>query len=690
MNDCAKRPPAHALEKFPGNAPIMNSHNRRVPFRRHGRCCWGVALLTLGSLAWANEGDEEIRRLLAASPEELMTMSVTIAAQTPQSLAQASGVVSVITADDIRATGTTNLMEILQGVPGIYVKTNLFGAKPLITMRGASGVNVLLMINGAPVKDLVWSPGIFWKGMPAHLIERIEIVRGPGTALFGSDAAAGVINVITKTAGKLQESEAGLRTGGFSSHSGWIHYGTEWNGYQVGFVADVSATDGHAPSIRQDRLGHSDNARFGYDSQDLHLSVAKGHWRLLADYTRHTDVEIGLTGAAVLDPLTRARDQAASLALLYDDDRHAQDWGLHAELRYRDIEYSSGNGFWELPPGVLPPVGPIQYGFNQLDSAERRLNFEVSGTYRGWRGHVLQIGGGHVWQDLYFVRQLRDGMPGDFAPEKMRRNGYVFVQDIWSFARNWELTAGARYDHYSDFGGTLNPRLALVWQTDPRLTTKLMYGQAFRAPSFLELYSQTAANASNPDLQPEKSRTMELSFSWLVSRDLRLGANLYHFVRTDVIAPEATAPYRFQNFERYATNGLEFEANWQPHSNLRLQAHFNAMRNGTVDDPFRDLAIPLKQGYLRMDWVFLPKWNWNLQLSWFDRRPLPAGDPRAVLDAHTLVDTALRYFHGSEWEFAAAVRNLFDRPLHDYSSKSLPDNLPLPGRQLYAEIRYKF
>lgn len=617
-------------------------------------------------------------------------MSVTIAAQTPQPLARASSVVSVITADDIRATGTTNLMEILQSVPGVYVKSNLFGAKPLITLRGASGANALLLINGAPVKDLVWSPSIFWKGMPAHLIERIEIVRGPGSALFGADAAAGVINVITKTAEPLREPEIGLRSGGFASRSGWLHYGTEWNCYQVSLIADVSATDGHAPWIGSDYLGRSDTARFGYDSQDLHLSVGKGHWRLLADYTRHADVAIGLTGGAVLDPTTRAHDQVASLALLYDNDRYTPDWGLRSELRYRDLDYSSGNGFWELPPGVSPPAGQILYGLNQLDSAERRMNFEVSGTYRGGRGHALQIGAGHVWQDLYLVRQLRDGVPGDFAPEKMRRNGYFFVQDIWEFSRNWELTVGARYDRYSDFGSAFNPRLALVWQTAPRLTTKLMYGEAFRAPSFLELYSLTAANASNPDLKPEKSRTLELAFSWLASRDLRLGANLYRFVRTDVIAPEATSPYRFQNFERYATNGLELEFDWQLLRNLRLQGNFSAMRNGTVDDPFRDLAIPQKQAYLRMDWAFRPKWNWNIQMNWFDQRPLPAGDPRAVLGAGTQVDTTLRYFHGSQWEFAAAARNLFDRPLYDYSSKRLPGNLPLPGRQLYGEIRYKF
>lgn len=642
-----------------------------------------MALSLLSLAARADNETEELRRLLAASPEKLMTMSVTIAAQTSQPLASASSVVSVITADDIRATGTTNLMEILQSVPGVYVKRNLFGAKPLITMRGASGVNVLLMINGAPVKDLVWSPGIFWKGMPAHLIERVEIVRGPGSALFGSDATAGVINVITRTAGKIEESEAGARAGSFASHSGWLHYGSAANGVEVGVMADVSATDGHAPSIDKDFLGQSGNARLGYASQELHLSIARDQWRLLVDHTRHNDVEIGLTGAAVLDPLTRAHDQMTFLALLYDNERYAPDWGLHGKLHYRDLEYGSGNGVWERPPGSGAQL-------NRLDSAERRLNVEASATYRGWHGHMLQFGGGQVWQDLYSIRQLLDGIPGAFAPEKMRRNAYVFVQDIWRLANDWELTAGARYDRYSDFGGTFNPRLALVWQAAPQLTSKLMYGQAFRAPSYLELYSQTSANASNPDLKPEKSRTLELSFSWLAKRDLRLGVDLYRLVRTDVIAPETVAPYRFQNFERYATSGLELEAEWQPLHTLRFQGNFSVMRNGEVDDPFRDLAIPLKQAYLRLDWAFRPKWNWNLQLNWFDRRPLPDGDPRAVLDARTCVDTTLRYFHGSEWEFAASVRNLFDRPMFDYSSKRLPGNLPLPERQFYAEVRFKF
>ena len=643
-----------------------------------------VAMLALlFSLPGLAGGSDGIRQLLALSLEEQMAITVKIASQTEQSMAEAPAVVSVITADDLRATGATNLMEILQSVPGVYVKTNLFGAKPLLSMRGASGVNVLLMINGAPAKDLVWSPGIFWKGVPANMIERIEIIRGPGSALFGADAAAGVINVITKTAGKIPGGEAGVRVGSDDSWAGWLQQGGEWNGFDIAFTADLSATDGYSPWIARDKLGAAGNAYVGHDDADLHLSIARQHWRLLVDHTRHENVGIGLTGGAVLDPLTRARDRQSSLALLYRNDALSTDWGVSGEARYRDLAYDSGNGFWEKPPGP----GELR---NALSVAERRFNVEGVVHYRGLRDQLIQLGAGHVWQTPYDVSQTLNGVAGGFVPEKTRRNAYLFVQDIWHLAPDWELTAGARYDRYSDFGSTLNPRLALVWQSSPRLTTKLMYGRAFRAPSYLELYSQTAANAANPDLRPERSRTVELSFTWRASRALNLGMNVYRFVRSDVIAPEAQPPYRFANLGRYASNGVELEAQWQVGRYLRLSGNVSQMQLGAVDDPLRDLAIPRRQAYLRADWAIAPKWHWNLQAHWFDRRPLPANDPRTPLGSKLWLSTSLRYFHGSDWEFAATLRNLADRDLREYSSRALVDNLPLPGRSFAAELRYKF
>ncbi len=686
-------------------------------------------LLGLFPALSVHAASDEVEKLLPLSLEELLEIQATISTNTLQKLSKAPSVVSVITAEDIKATGTTNLTEILQSLPGVYIRHNLFGFRPQVTMRGANSTNTLLLINGASFKDLAWSTGIFWKGLPANMIERVEVIRGPGSALFGSDAAAGVINVITKTAGKITQSEAGVRAGSFDSQEAWVQHGAQWNGFDIALTADVSHTDGHRPFYGADAQsargdvsyapGHADT---GWDNQDIRFSMGQGSWRLLADYTRHSNLDTGLTGAGVLDPQTSASDNQTSLALLYNNANFAKDWGLNAEVRYRDLEYSSGDGFQERPPGyrstVTNPATTYPAGqLNQQRSAERRMNFEVSGLYSGLKDHAIRLGGGHVWQDLYDVDhrvnygKISDTLtlpPGSplvdisnsayaFAPEKTRRNHYLFLQDVWSFANDWELTAGARYDNYSDFGSTVNPRLALVWQTTDRLTTKLMYGEAFRAPTYLELYSNTSATMPNPDLMPEQSKTWDLAFCYLAAQNLKLGLNLFHFSLSDIIGLAHISPttLQYQNGGNHVIRGTEMEAQWQATPTLRIAG--NLTHRWQDYSTLTSYGIPDEEAYLRADWAFMPKWQWNLQANWTGKReqqpvpPYPVPDTRSPLGSHTLADTTLRYQHDKQWEFAASIRNLFDVDAKEYtSSKSLRNYLPLPGLSYFAELRYTF
>lgn len=660
----------------------MMAHHRRAPVRRHGRCCWGVALLALGSPAWSSEGDEEIRQLLAASFEELMTMSVSIATQSPQSLSKAPAVVSVLTAEDIKATGATNFVEVLQSVPGIYLRLNQFGFRPLVSMRGAAPKYTLIMVNGAPLRDLVWSTGIFWRGLPVAMIERIEIMRGAASALYGSDAAAGVINVITKTAGRMRQSEAGVRSGSFATQSAWLNHGGEWHGLDIGLSLEASTTAGHRPHVVTTRNGgQAGQANLGYDNVDARLSVARGNWRVLADHMQKSNVGIGITGGSYLDARTQASDRLTGVAWLYNNGGFAKDWGLAAELRYRDMEYSSGNGFWEQTTSDL----------NQIRSAEQRFNAEISGLYTGIRNHALRIGGGHVWQDIYLAENVTSGVSFTNIPRRSRGNSYLFVQDVWKFAPHWELTAGARYDRHSDVGGALNPRAALVWQTTERLTSKLMAGKAFRAPSFLELYASTGATTPNANLRAEKSTTWELSFAWRASRDLNLGINLFDYLQKN---PIVDAGGVFMNVDPHRIRGFELEAVWQVGRTLRLSG--NLTRRTVDDEQFTRLrvpdhfAIPQQDAYLRADWTFLPKWHWNLQANWTGKRTQAPTDTRAPLGSQTVADTTIRYYHGSEWEFAASIRNLFDAEAREHAGTAIPGRLPMPRRNFYAEARYKF
>lgn len=676
-------------------------------------CCWLF-------VAQAH-ADERMEHFLSLSLEELMNIEVSISTDTKKTTTMAPSVVTVITAEEIKATGATNLVDVLESVPGVHVRYSQFAFRPLVQFRGASATQTLLMINGNPTRDLTWTSGIFWKGIPVSAIERVEVIRGPGSAVYGADASAGVINVVTRTASTIDSSAVGARVGSFDTQSGWVRHGTRWNGFELGVTAEVSRTDGHAPLILGDAQTAVDladgtdvsyapaSAEYGWDNADLRMSLAKGHWRLLADYVHHGDLETGLTGAGVLDPVTRASDTKYNLDLIYESPRFREDLGVTAKLKYQHLEYSSGTGFQERPPGYAGayPEGVI----NRLSAAERRWVAEASVLYSGIRGHSARIGAGHVRQDLYRVEQFinqgtgPDGteLPVDapltnvsdtryaFAPEKARTNNYLFVQDVWSIAPDWEFTLGGRYDRYSDFGSTVNPRLALVWQTTERLTTKLLYGEAFRAPSYQQLFAETSFTLPNPNLDPERSETSELAFSYAARPDLLLNVNLFRFHQQDLIRAVEVAGLdkpQFQNSGDHTITGMEVEGRWQATDRLQFYGNYTVRQQD--ESEFRAFDQPNRDGYLRADYAFLPGWHWNVQANWIGERERSANDLRDPVDSYWLADTTLRYSTPSGVEYALSVRNLFDSDAREYTGPSVPGDLPLPERNYYAEVRWRF
>ena len=667
---------------------------------------------------------EKLDHFISLSLEELVELETTIATNTKNTTTKSPAVVTLITAADIKATGATNLVDILQGVPGIHIRSSHFAFRPLVHFRGSNANQTLLMINGTPIKDMMWGFGIFWKGLPTSMIERVEIIRGPGSALFGADASAGVINVITKTASKIEHSEAGIRIGSFNTKTAWMQHGDNWDGFDIGFTAELFSTDGHAPLIEVDAQTSQDNiystnvslapntAQYGWDNEDIRLSIAKNNWRLLADYMHHSDLEIGLTGAGVLDPITQASDSRYNIDLLYNNDQFSKNWGLDTKLSYVHLDYTSENGFQERPTSYTDASGVYPDGIiNQMRSAERRINAELSGTYSAIDDHSLRLSAGYTWQDLYFVEQLinsgtgPDGnllpaggalvdisdTPYAFAPEKTREIIYLFLQDVWTINDSLELTAGARYDDYSDFGDTLNPRLAMVWKNSNQLTTKLMYGQTFRAPSYQELFAETSHSLPNAKLDPERSQTLELAFSYIATKNLHLNLNLYHLEQTNIIRAIEVAGLpinQFQNAGDHTIQGIELEAQWQATKDLRISGNYSI--HDQDDNEFRTVQEADQNAYLRLDWGLHPQWNWNLQSNWTGERPRAAGDTRLPLSDNLITDTTLRFAGSENWEFAGSVRNVFDVDAREYMGQAVPNDLPLPERNFYAEMRYKF
>jgi len=288
-----------------------------------------------------------------------------------------------------------------------------------------------------------------------------------------------------------------------------------------------------------------------------------------------------------------------------------------------------------------------------------------------------------------------------FLTPHNRKVIYAFAQDEWSFVPDWTLTMGLRYDHYSDFGNTVNPRVALVWQTSYNLTSKLLYGRAFRAPSFTEQFSVNNPVArGNPNLNPETINSVELAFDYQASSDINTKLNLFWYRYADIIRlePDAFQGNTFQNAGDQDGYGLELEAHWKVSRKLQLQGNY-ALQISEDDGTNRDVGFaPTHQLYGRADWQFWPRWNLDVQANWVADRKRTPGDGRAQVDNYVTLDMTLR---GEDivdkWGVSASVRNLFDsnalepsQPFPNINSSLIPGDLPLAGRSFYFELRYQF
>ena len=163
-----------------------------------------------------------------------------------------------------------------------------------------------------------------------------------------------------------------------------------------------------------------------------------------------------------------------------------------------------------------------------------------------------------------------------YVPDEDRTVKYISIQDIWELAPDWTLTAGVRYDDYSDFGDTTNPRIALVWTTTQKMITKLLYGSAFRAPSFSEQFSQNnPVLIGNPDLTPETIDSLELAFIYQFTSAINANFNIYTFETQDMIefVPNA-AGNTAQNDKNLDGQGYEVELDWSLNKDINMVLNY--------------------------------------------------------------------------------------------------------------------
>lgn len=629
----------------------------------------------------------------------------------------APSVATVITAEDIEKMGAATLEDALETVPGLHVYPN--GTKimePNWSIRGIqTGLNpqVLLLINGFPLTQLTNGTRPFGLRMPVSMISRIEVVRGPGSTVYGADAFAGVINVITKDGQEVDGTRAGIRYGSFTTSDVWLQHGGNYKGWDLVLGIDWQKTSGDDNRIvDQDGLGSGPPSLAPgpldthSETLEAHFALHKDHWTFRI-YSNWGDNGFGIGGAQILSENSKGEFYFFLGDLTYERENILPELDLTLKgYTY----YMDGDNYFDFYPDAV--------GLNYIGNPgviELISGLEAISIYHGFTDHSIRLATGLDTRDMNTDQRKNFGLgipPADwggplvdisdtpyvYCTDQTRTYWHISAQDEWQLARHWELTAGVRYDYYSDFGGTANPRLALVWETWPDLTTKLMYGRAFRPPSFGEQYFQNnPLTIGNPNIEPETIDTYEVAFDYQPTSRLRTMVNFFTYKIDGLIEyvpdPAPAMTKTAQNYKDQKGYGFELEAEWQATDTFILKGNVAYQRSKDEDTGEIVPEAPELQFYANAYWNFLPDWYLNAQYFWIGNRHRDAADLRPAIADYDLVNLILRRKNiFKNWETAIWIRNLFDEDILEPSPVpgTIPNDYPMESRSIFGEVRVYF
>ncbi|HEX5391651.1 MAG TPA: TonB-dependent receptor [Rhodocyclaceae bacterium] len=664
---------------------------------------WSLIAVSIAAMygagAWAQDSGDEDLALVYGDKS-----TVSIATGQQQQLRRAPAVASVITAEEIAAMGATDLDEVLETVPGLHVARSNLAYAPLNTFRGiysANNAQTLMLLNGVPTTTMfTGGKGNVWAGYPVENIARIEVIRGPGSALYGADAYAGVINIITKTAADVSGTTVGMRLGSQRTSDVWGQHGGQIGPFQAAGYLRVGSTDGVSETVR-DRLGAYGQVNNGNRSVDGNADLAYDKFRLRFNYKLRDSVETGAGIASALDTVGRAKSERFITDVSWNDAEFAKNWGVGAQASYMEYNDTVPVPFVLLPPSAFPN-GMI----GAPEKWERQLRVSGYATYSGFNNHNMRFGLGRDDLNLYRTRERKNfilpatslGSVVDatdatiFMTPHRRMVSYVYAQDEWQFAKDWALTAGVRRDRYSDFGDTNNPRLAVVWDAAYNLVAKVLYGRAFRAPSFVEQYSiNNPVQKGNPNLKPETIRTLEGVLAWQADKDVQVNLNVFRYRMRDIIRLDSTSTYA--NTGEQTGTGFELETTWDLSRTLSLTGSFSHQHSVDWSTSQDAGYAPRNHAYGRADWQMNSNWRFSTQVNWVADRKRAAGDTRPNVADYTTVDlTARSTRRWAGWDVAASVRNLFDEKVLEPSLAPglIRYDLPMARRTFYVQTSYQF
>jgi vitamin B12 transporter len=569
----------------------------------------------------------------------------------PEHAPSISAASTVITRAEIERTGATDVLELLRAVPGVdLVQSGGPGKVASIFLRGTNSTQTLVLVDGVRLNRPDFA-GYDFSALSTQDIERIEVVRGPFSSLYGSDPIGGVIAISTRNASREPAARATASGGNKGSHEETL------------FASAGAGDFGFSLSGRE--------ARDGGDVESIGgASVDHDAWRV-----RNGSARVDWSPSASFDLGVRFARDWAHTEIPFDG-------ATPTPRRFTDLAQS----VWTVPVKFTPsdsntlvatlsqveqhptfsdPDGA--FGYTHSDTFARTRAARVADTWT-LPGQTLSAAAGY--------EASRVDLTDSFGPELTGQNidsWGVGAEDQVSLAGGqWLAVAGIRYDHHSSFGSSTNPRLSLVWNLDSLTALRASYGTAFRAPSIGELYYPFSGN---PSLDPERSRNFELGASRRAGA-FGLDLSLFRNELRDLIEYDFVTNTN-ANVGRARTDGFEVSAQDALGRDLHARATYTYLR---AIDESTGLAL-----------VRRPKHHASVEASWspsaflvtarvlyVGRRPdVDAVTFARVEDPSTIrLDALLRYRISGGLSTFLRVENLADRKYAEVNG------FPAPRRRI--------
>lgn len=630
------------------------------PRRLGRRVSLGTQRATLGIVGVCSCLFPSVAAAQPPSRELLLFMAVPTVvtpARRPQPITRAPSNITVITAEDIRLSGATTLPDVLRNVPGLDIfrvsvsDVNVAGRG--LNERAANRLQVF--IDGRSVLQDLFNL-VFWEQLPVSLeeIERIEVVTGPASALFGTNAFSGVVQIFTKSPEAMRGTHVIARGGSGGAAAGTLMH------------ADVLGPLGYKAVFEYDRANHFPNPALGRTADELGREDFRGNG--LVEYQPDPDTRISLSGGADgfdrdIDPGFGSSVQPG-LGLIF----------AHGALGYATATFARGDFKAQvaynrldtnLRSGLLPQEGP-----GVVDAVQTDLQ------------HSVTLGQQHVLTGGFSHRFVRADAPVLLGPEARVQNMVAaFLQDEFSPLPDLTVTGGVRLDTHPDAGVNVSPRASIVYTPAERHSFRASFGTAFRNPSIVEEFMSLNAStglpapptltvSGNRSLVAEEIVAYEVGYRGLWFDRLKVRLDLFYndFGRFIELVPSGPGAFTFQNLR--GGFGYGGEVGVEALLTDWLRGFVNYSYQEMRADPLVLGLAPHHKGNVGLFATLPSGFSASLILHVVGEAealslPFPAGSVPIRAEPYAQVDGRLAYrfsVFGADAEIALSATNLFNDP----------------------------